>query len=689
MLVEQKTDRKFRFVEDFPEYQEQMRKQYGDESDTEEEYTETKFFGKKVLHQIARVEWKEIPVTQEYTEIGPDGRKRTYEKTVTMYEERMGELGGWLEYEGNLSQEGDCWVKEKGYVMGAARVSGDVEIGNGVEIGDSAKVMDKVVIGRGIGIGGNAIIRDSAEIRGASRIAVFGNAEVDGESKVLENAKVYGNAKLTFRGKLDWQEKVKRMYTLQYSRYGDLNLPSISGEVSGDARVYGNAVVSGYVRDKGEVFGNAVVWGVVDQNAKVGGNAYVEDIAEVTENAILLSGEVLGSLRGEGVACHSYFLLGQSASYKLIPEEGSTEWLRKFNQVSNATDEEKDKIKDRDYPPYTSEIWSLHIGTGSSVNDTKLKGSVSIYHAAIEKSKITDSVIGSSGVWYGCYVSDCEVEDSTLCNVTALNSRFKRVYTNRSTPINIHNSTLDNCSFVRPCTYMSSCTLSGVTISAFTMEKKSINVGYVNESSTHRSYLPEWEEFNVLFGDGDATKEGLGFEGLKEFYSFVYRFKNRDAYEEARISRVYYDKDSMLEPYITRAIARTEWIQMYYTAISNYFSSHPLKRVDKKGRETGEQDVEEAIVMYLFAIYIRGIGNMPLARMSDDSFQRVVRAVERTYDSIKKKKYNPDYDFGAITIDETLLAIEKEIKMELNPQMIGNRISYSYSNQIDTYHNIA
>lgn len=83
---------------------------------------------------------------------------------------KAGELGGWVEKEGNLSHIGKCWVYENAKVYGDAEVYGDARI-----YGD-------------------------AEVRGDTRICgdaeVFGNANVYGNAKVWGNAKVYGDAKV-------------------------------------------------------------------------------------------------------------------------------------------------------------------------------------------------------------------------------------------------------------------------------------------------------------------------------------------------------------------------------------------------------------------------------------------------------------------------------------------------------------
>jgi carbonic anhydrase/acetyltransferase-like protein (isoleucine patch superfamily) len=66
---------------------------------------------------------------------------------------KKGDLGGWIEKESNLSQQGDCWVSCR------ARVSG------------------------------NAIVSDNAW--------VFGNAWVSCRAWVSGNARVFGNARVS------------------------------------------------------------------------------------------------------------------------------------------------------------------------------------------------------------------------------------------------------------------------------------------------------------------------------------------------------------------------------------------------------------------------------------------------------------------------------------------------------------
>lgn len=65
---------------------------------------------------------------------------------------RIGDIGGWVESESNLSQDGACWV------CGDARV-----LGNAVVL-DNATVSDSVTLE------GNTVVRDYADISGSLRI---------------------------------------------------------------------------------------------------------------------------------------------------------------------------------------------------------------------------------------------------------------------------------------------------------------------------------------------------------------------------------------------------------------------------------------------------------------------------------------------------------------------------------------
>ena len=87
-----------------------------------------------------------------------------------------GDVGGWIESEKNLSQDGDAWVY------------GDAEVYDNARVYGNARVYD------------NAWVYDNAEVYGNARVSdnawVYGNARVYGDAEVSDNAKVCGNARV-------------------------------------------------------------------------------------------------------------------------------------------------------------------------------------------------------------------------------------------------------------------------------------------------------------------------------------------------------------------------------------------------------------------------------------------------------------------------------------------------------------
>ena len=80
-------------------------------------------------------------------------------------EVKVGDLGGWVESESNLSHDGESWIGDEAMVRGNAKV------------GKSALVFE------------NANIYDSAHVK--DRAQVYGDASVYGNACVFEGAKVY------------------------------------------------------------------------------------------------------------------------------------------------------------------------------------------------------------------------------------------------------------------------------------------------------------------------------------------------------------------------------------------------------------------------------------------------------------------------------------------------------------------
>ena len=74
-------------------------------------------------------------------------------RDIPRYGVKEGDLGGWVESEGNLTQEGDCWVFDYAQVSDTALISGDARVfGNSWVFGNAqvfgnARVFNAAVCG--------------------------------------------------------------------------------------------------------------------------------------------------------------------------------------------------------------------------------------------------------------------------------------------------------------------------------------------------------------------------------------------------------------------------------------------------------------------------------------------------------------------------------------------------------------
>lgn len=90
---------------------------------------------------------------------------------------KQGDLGGWIEKEANLSQEGYSWISDDACIY------------------DNAEIYDYALVY------GNAQISDCACVSCYARVFgnahIYGNAWVSGSAAVYGNARVYGMARIT------------------------------------------------------------------------------------------------------------------------------------------------------------------------------------------------------------------------------------------------------------------------------------------------------------------------------------------------------------------------------------------------------------------------------------------------------------------------------------------------------------
>lgn len=111
--------------------------------------------------------------------------------TPVIYVE-AGTYGGFVAHEGNLSQDGDCWVQENAKVFGNAAVNGDALITNNAQVYGAASIEGTAQIRDTAKVYDNASVCDNVRIRSASE--VFGFAVVQGKARISQGSRISESA---------------------------------------------------------------------------------------------------------------------------------------------------------------------------------------------------------------------------------------------------------------------------------------------------------------------------------------------------------------------------------------------------------------------------------------------------------------------------------------------------------------
>ncbi|MBO6031672.1 MAG: hypothetical protein J6Q22_09385 [Prevotella sp.] len=392
---------KYRFVEEFPEsIDPETGMPYEDIESPK--LVKTELWGEVELHRIAKVKWTEVSYVQQFGTTDSKGQYSEEEREIKVYEEEMGEPGGWIEKKENLDQKGKCWVEKDAVVLGNAHVYGDAVVKAGAEIGDNAKVGGEAEVSGPVGIGEDATVLGKARIDGdreeleedvdedwkkgmkRKRIAVGGNAVVSGE--VTGTSKAYG-----------------------YATVGG------NAKMSGKAKVYGSAYVDGtedepaVVSDEAEVYGFARINGTVKDKAVARGNAHVGVGGKIGDSINLRNGEVFGEISGIFSFFGLYLFVGEKAKIRCVKEEdvGKTFFSDDVDSKyawSRGTDGNTDVI---------------YIGDGCELSYCLLSGMVRIENTKAEFSGFYDSTVKDSKI-YGSTIKISRIADADLylCSLT-------------------------------------------------------------------------------------------------------------------------------------------------------------------------------------------------------------------------------------------------------------------------------
>jgi len=142
---------------------------------------------------------------------------------------KKGDIGGFIETEENLSQEGLCWVYDNALICEGARVSDNARVLSWACVKGSSRISGDATISGEAYISGNSIVEERAVVVGYSNVKdharISGNAIVKDNAMVLGTARVSGNAKVKGRARVEGNALVTGNAVAHYTqvvRYGKL-----------------------------------------------------------------------------------------------------------------------------------------------------------------------------------------------------------------------------------------------------------------------------------------------------------------------------------------------------------------------------------------------------------------------------------------------------------------------------------
>lgn len=100
------------------------------------------------------------------------------------YTPQKGDLGGFVQSEKNLSQQGNCWVADNAKVYDNAKISGNAEVLDNAEVFDNSEISGNVSIGGITEICGNTKLNET--YRYSSRYLIYNNIKIFGDSFLLD-----------------------------------------------------------------------------------------------------------------------------------------------------------------------------------------------------------------------------------------------------------------------------------------------------------------------------------------------------------------------------------------------------------------------------------------------------------------------------------------------------------------------
>ena len=159
---------------------------------------------------------------------------------------KEGDLGGWIEEESNLSQEGNCWIFDNGSVYGKSMLLENALVGDRVKVSNksiirgTALIVEHALVDNSI-IESDSLINNKASvcnsyIRSAfitDKAMVIG-AIVDGKTRLdlgySEGITILGNACISKHGIISWNDDYLYLNGLTFYQSSDPSHISVSNK---------------------------------------------------------------------------------------------------------------------------------------------------------------------------------------------------------------------------------------------------------------------------------------------------------------------------------------------------------------------------------------------------------------------------------------------------------------------------
>lgn len=251
-------------------------------------------------------------------------------KPIPRHDVVVGQMGGFVGNESNLSQEGDCWIAEGAVVSGQATVRDNAYVSRETVVLGQASVKGDTVVSDFSVVGGNSTVEGNAEVylctlSGHARVS--GNAEIGG-AKLYDYALVTGHSILNGANiRIDGHAQIT-----DHAHISGNVVVSGHARVSGRARMGDAAAAAGFahITDTAWVRGKACVL----DHACVSGNAYVSG-STIVENRVILKRSVPeGRYFGDLVIDDSYHWLGKYQAGHPNPNEAQAAWVFWFQNLA-------------------------------------------------------------------------------------------------------------------------------------------------------------------------------------------------------------------------------------------------------------------------------------------------------------------------------------------------------------------